>query len=100
MLIPSQSALVVDATAEDFHEHVQINVVGPVLLFQAVLPLLGKAVEPKFVAISSSAGSIGGMDLRQFPNMAYGPSKAMLNFVTRKVHFEHKGLVAFSIDPG
>jgi norsolorinic acid ketoreductase len=91
---------VAEVTVKDLQEHILINAIGPLLLFQAVLPLLEKSAKPKFVAISSSAGSIGGMDLRPFPNAAYGTSKAALNYLTRKMHYEHENLIVFPIDPG
>ena len=40
------------------------------------------------------------MALLPFPNASYGVSKVALNFVVRKIHFEHEGLVAFPMDPG
>ena len=91
---------VADVTLEDLQEHISVNAMGPLLLFQAVLPLLEKSAEPKFVVISSSAGSLGGMETRAFPNAAYGTSKATLNYLTRKMHYEHENLVVFPVDPG
>lgn len=44
-------------------EHYRVNVIGPVVLFQATLPLLAKATVGKFVVMSSSAGTLG--DSRQ-----------------------------------
>jgi norsolorinic acid ketoreductase len=38
--------------------------------------------------------------LRPFPNAAYGTSKAALNYLTRKMHYEHENLIVFPIDPG
>ncbi|GME49574.1 Aflatoxin biosynthesis ketoreductase nor-1 protein [Neofusicoccum parvum] len=89
----------------DLKEHFDVNVVGPVVLFQAVLPLLEAAVAgavspPKFISIGSSAGSIGGMELRPFPNAAYAPGKAALHYLTKKIHTEHPQLIALPIDPG
>ena len=90
-----------DVTAEDIRQHIEINVIGTVWLFQAVLPLLEKSTQtPRFVGISSSVASIGGMQLRPFPNASYGTSKAALNFMIRKIHFEHTSLTAFPVDPG
>lgn len=84
----------------DMKEHYQVNVIAPVLLFQATLPLLQKSTMPKFVTIGSSAGSIGGMEQRPFPNAAYGPTKASLNYLTKKIHLEHENIIAFPVDPG
>ena len=91
---------VVEAKGASMQEHLLVNVIGPVRLFQAVLPLLEKSKMPKFVAMGSSGGSIGGMELRPFPSATYGASKAMLNYLTRKMHFEHEGVISFPIDPG
>ena len=40
------------------------------------------------------------MERRPYPNASYGTSKAALNFMIRKIHFEHTELTAFPIDPG
>ncbi|KAL4953369.1 hypothetical protein BDW69DRAFT_165439 [Aspergillus filifer] len=81
-------------------EHVNVNAYGPLYLYQAVYPLLKKSDKPIFTAVGSPMGSIGGMDLRPFPSGAYGPSKAMLHWIVRKVHFENEEFVAFVVDPG
>ena len=93
---------VANMKVDDVKEHVNVNAIGPLLLFQATLPLLRKAVHGlgKFVFVSSPIGSIGAMEQRLYPMPAYGASKAMANYLTRKVHFEHEDLVAFAIDPG
>lgn len=91
---------VAEVTVEDVQEHFLINTIGPLVLFQAVLPLMKESTQPKFVAISSAAGSIGSMGPGSVPNAAYGPSKAALNYLTRKMHFENNDLIAFPIDPG
>jgi len=40
------------------------------------------------------------MDLIPVPNAVYGTSKAALNYVTKKVHLENEGIVAFPVHPG
>lgn len=85
---------------QEMLDHFTINAVGPLLLFQATSSLLSASHEPKFVAISSGAGSIGGMDKLPVENTAYGSSKTALNFITRRIHFENSHLIAFSINPG
>lgn len=84
----------------DLRKHVEVNGYGPILLFQAVLPLLEKSPAPKFVGVGSPIGSIGGMEMRPFPMAAYGVSKAVLHYVLRKIHFEHENIISFAIDPG
>lgn len=83
-----------------FREHVVVNGFGPLYLFQAVLPLLQKSENPKFVGIGSPMGSIGGMEMRPFPMTAYGTSKAIFHWIVRKIHFEHPEIVSLIVDPG
>ena len=88
----------------DLLDHVAVNVWAPVRLFQAALPLLRRSTAPKFVVVSSGAGSLGFMDrliaIHQGPLAAYGASKAMVNFLVRRIHFEEPELTAFAITPG
>ncbi|KAG4440081.1 hypothetical protein IFR05_004424 [Cadophora sp. M221] len=86
--------------AEEMLSHYTVNTLGPLLLFQATAPLLDHGSNPKFVTISSGAGSISGMDKLKVENTAYGASKCALNFVTRKIHMENEGIIAFPINPG
>jgi norsolorinic acid ketoreductase len=86
--------------AEEMLSHFKINTVAPLLLFQATVPLLNAAATPKFITISSGAGSISNMGNLPVANTAYGASKAAANFVTRKIHFENPNLIAFPIQPG
>lgn len=99
------------AKADDMMRHFHVNVVGIVFLFQAVLPLLLQAsssasasashsTPPKFVTMSTSAGTIGNQEHVPVPNAAYGPSKAALNWITKKIHLEHPDIIAFPLDPG
>ena len=43
---------------------------------------------------------MGDMEMYPLPDTAYGASKAALNFVVRKLHFEHENLTIFPISPG
>ena len=90
-----------DAQTPDLLEHYHVNVVGTVIFFRAILPLLKNSKRtPKFIAMGSAAGSIGGQDAAPVPNAAYGPSKAALNWVIKKIHLENENVVAFPIHPG
>ena len=91
---------VAEARTADVKEHHDINVLGPLTLFQATLPLLNHAKAPKFVTMSSLAGTIGGMEDVPVPNAVYAPSKTALNWLTRKIHFEHENLIVFPLHPG
>jgi norsolorinic acid ketoreductase len=81
-------------------EHVEVNCYGPLVLFQAVVPLLQKSKKPVFITIGSRVGSIACMEQMPFPIAAYAPSKAMLHWITRKIHFENEHLISFVISPG
>jgi len=81
-------------------EHLNINVVAPLALFQAVHPLLSAASTPKFITVTSTVGSIGEMDRIPMISTAYGASKAALNYITRKIHFEYPDIITFPINPG
>jgi norsolorinic acid ketoreductase len=54
---------------------------------------------PRFVVLSSDAGSIGGIE-HNFPLTAYAASKAAVNFIVRQMHCKYQNLIAFPIHPG
>ena len=90
-----------DAATQDLLEHYHTNVIGNITLFRAVLPLLAKSSRmPKFITMSSAAGSIGGQEQAPVPNAVYGTSKAALNWITKKIHLENENIVAFPVHPG
>ncbi|KAF2489381.1 NAD(P)-binding protein [Lophium mytilinum] len=91
---------VLDITVDEYLYHQSINVVGPLVLFQATWPLLQKSVSPKFIVISSSLGSVKVGPEWGLPCGAYGASKASINYLTRRLHYEHEGLVALPVCPG
>ncbi|KJA17396.1 hypothetical protein HYPSUDRAFT_192318 [Hypholoma sublateritium FD-334 SS-4] len=95
------SNTVLEATASDLEEQFTVNVVGPVLLFQALHALLKASASPRFVPISTAGASLGSPPITLPINIAvYGASKAALNYVTRKIHFENEWLIAFPLAPG
>ncbi|KAJ6035992.1 hypothetical protein N7540_000271 [Penicillium herquei] len=81
-------------------KHIEVNGFGPIYLYQALYPLLKKSEKPTFVGIGSPLGSISGMEQRPYPCAAYGPSKAILHWIVRKIHFENEEFVSFVADPG
>lgn len=89
-------------TAEDITETFQTNALGPLLLFQAVRPLLQKSqAAPKWISISSAIGSIGLMPTyHSHLAPAYGISKASLNWLTMAAHCGNPWLIALCINPG
>ncbi|KAI1077973.1 hypothetical protein F5B20DRAFT_582790 [Whalleya microplaca] len=89
-------------TAEDVNETFQINALGPLMLFQAVRPLLQKSqATPKWISVSSALGSVGFMpSYHSHLAPAYGISKAGLNWITVAAHCANPWLVAFCVNPG
>ena len=87
--------LVQDARVKDFLEYYRTNVIGVVILFQAILPLLKNSTKtPKFVVMGSVAGSIGEAEKVQ-SLIRSRASKAALNFITKRIHAENADIIAF-----
>lgn len=86
---------------EEVRKHYEVNTIGPLVLFQATLPLLRAAGKgSKFIIISSILGSIGAMEKVPLPTGAYGASKSAVNFLAKKIHQEHPELVVVPVHPG
>ena len=84
----------------DLIEHIDVNVNGPIRLFQATLPLLRAAKQPKFVVISSAVSTITNAEYISYTVTSYGASKAALNFLLRRIHIENPDIVAIAFHPG
>jgi NAD(P)-dependent dehydrogenase (short-subunit alcohol dehydrogenase family) len=72
-------------------------VLGPIVLFQSLRDLLKASPHPRFVPISSLGGSLALIRAGTIDTAPYGTSKAALNWVTRKIHFEEDWLSTFSV---
>jgi NAD(P)-dependent dehydrogenase (short-subunit alcohol dehydrogenase family) len=91
-----------DTNPESLIKHMQVNTVGPMLLFQTLYPLLLKRPTRKFVPLTSIVGSIT-LDLPlPFSLTSYAASKATMNFITKQIAKENapEGLIAFVLNPG
>lgn len=85
----------------EVRDHFEVNTIGPLILFQETWPLLQTASNPIFVAIAAGVGSIGeSMVSIPIPATAYGISKAAVNYLVRKIHFEFPELTSFALCPG
>ncbi|THW76213.1 NAD(P)-binding protein [Aureobasidium pullulans] len=81
--------------------HFEVNTIGPLAPFQAFLPLLLQSAHPRFVAMTSGAASLIEMEhMPLMPITAYGASKAALNYIVRKIHFENPGVCSWVLSPG
>lgn len=94
---------------EDMREVFEVNTLGVVSLFKAVYPLLKATADaadknpcqPVFVGISTNLSSILNLEAdAAVPAGAYGASKAALNYLVRRIHFENEWLTAFVAHPG
>ena len=105
VLIPNAAMVVYEKTGEislhNVRSQFEVNFLGPLRLFQSLLPLLIRSSNPRFVPISSVAGSITLQPrMAVAPVAAYGASKAALNLLVTRIHVEHTNLTAFIIHPG
>ncbi|KAF1819299.1 NAD(P)-binding protein [Dissoconium aciculare CBS 342.82] len=88
----------------DLTDAYRVNVVAPVLLYQASKPLLENAPgqsQAMWVTISSVAGSVSKIE--EFPVtslLAYSASKAAANWFTVAVHAANPSWIATAIQPG
>ncbi len=90
---------ILDATAEDFTTTFATNVTGPILLTQALVPLLEAGKPSRVINVSSRLGSMRDMSDGW---ASYGISKAALNAATRKLAsaLESKGISVIAASPG
>lgn len=91
-----------ETSAEDFRIAYETNTIAPMMVFQALWPLLQntKTAGPRVINISSTVGGIANQE--PVPGGSYGPSKAALNWLTRALHLQNEanGLVAVALHPG
>ena len=87
---------------ETIHAHIDVNTIAPIILFSATLPLLQNSKqEPKFFAISSAIGSISWIPkLSHAQVVAYGMSKAAMNYAFVKLNLEHEDIDVELLTPG
>jgi NAD(P)-dependent dehydrogenase (short-subunit alcohol dehydrogenase family) len=90
---------VLEAKAADLRETFATNVIGPVLLTQALLPLLEAGKPARVINVSSRLGSVQEMTDGW---AGYGISKAALNAATRKLALalEPRGISVIAASPG
>ena len=89
-----------ELVAKTFDETLHTNAVGPLLLTQALAPLLARSSRARVVNVSSDLGSLA--DTVHFHTPSYAVSKAALNMVTRLTAAElaPRGIVVVSLHPG
>ncbi|WP_426059519.1 SDR family oxidoreductase [Hymenobacter sp. B1770] len=87
-------------THEDAIETMQVNAIGPLLVSQALLPLLRAGNKGRILSISSGQGSLTWKATGD--PYHYSASKAALNMYMRSLAAEvgHMGLISIIVDPG
>jgi NAD(P)-dependent dehydrogenase (short-subunit alcohol dehydrogenase family) len=85
---------------QKLRDQFETNVIGPLRVTRALLPLLRKGKNPRLLNWSSGVGSIAMTDNPNF--YGYGASKAALNKNTRTLSFALKndGITVVALDPG
>lgn len=95
---PAQTLGTIDA--EEWDTILRINTIAPIMVTQALLPNLKQGKTRKIAMISSGSGSITKAIEHDY--MAYGSSKAALNYAMKSVSFalQNEAFVVVSLNPG
>jgi NAD(P)-dependent dehydrogenase (short-subunit alcohol dehydrogenase family) len=90
---------ILDVTAAELRDTFATNTIGPILLTQALLPLLEAGKPARVINVSSQLGSVANMS-DGWPG--YGISKAALNAATRKFAdaLKSRGISVNAASPG
>jgi len=94
-----------DTVAADFLPVYGVNVLGPVRMTAAFLPLLRAAAAPRVVMVSSGLGSFAATSdpdriESSVPALVYTSSKAALNMITHQYATFLDGVRVVAVDPG
>lgn len=86
--------------AEPMRQVLEINSIAPVLVTQALAPLLKRGTNPRLIMVSSGMGSIDGV--KSTNGMSYRMSKAALNMATRVLAdaLALDGIITITTHPG
>lgn len=86
--------------AESLAQSFAVNASGPLLLTQALAPLLERGHDPKVLCVSSQLGSIAQSSA--FRTVSYSMSKAALNMAVRRLAAElgPRGIAVLALHPG
>jgi len=98
-ILDTWQGTILDAKADDLRETFVTNTIGPVLLTQALLPLLEAGKPSRVVNVSSMLGSVQQMTDGW---AGYGISKAALNAASRKLAeaLKPRGISVIAASPG
>jgi NAD(P)-dependent dehydrogenase (short-subunit alcohol dehydrogenase family) len=88
VLLDPQGTRLADSRAQTYHETLETNLFGPLLIIQALLPLMKKSGHGRIVNVSSGLGRLATMGVG---SPAYRISKAGLNALTAMLAAELQG---------
>jgi NAD(P)-dependent dehydrogenase (short-subunit alcohol dehydrogenase family) len=99
ILADPRSSRVLDSGVQVWRETLETNVLGPLMLVQALVPLMKKQSYGRIVNLSSGQGQLSEMGVG---TPAYRVSKAALNALTRTLAAELRGggILVNSMCPG
>lgn len=97
-IVLDDSGGILDLTSEVLQRTLATNLFGPLLVTQAMLPLLQKSAAPRIVNVSSGAGQLSGAMQGWAPG--YSISKTALNGLTRQLAAAFPNFAVNSISPG
>ncbi|KZT54354.1 NAD(P)-binding protein [Calocera cornea HHB12733] len=78
-----------EVSLDAMKSHFEVNVLGPLALFQAAYPLLKASAKLRFPIISSMMGSIQHAGSVPSPATAYSVSKEAGNWLAARLHYEY-----------
>ena len=84
---------------ENLNDSIQVNLLGPILVTQALLPYLMNSENPKVANISSILGSIQ-FNAAFSSSYDYRISKAGLNMFSKNLSLEFPDMVTLNLHPG
>ncbi|PWN87984.1 NAD(P)-binding protein [Acaromyces ingoldii] len=90
-----------ETTPDNIRRTLDINVYAPLTLFQATRSLLKASPSvPKFVIISSIAGSLDYISKSPLSNLSYSVSKAAVNVLGVRIAAEESDITTLLLHPG